>query len=1549
MADLRYRGNAEAASGVLPDAAKVQVLTAIAALQKDTGDEDALGDAASQTRNLVVSDAAWTLRDLAMKHRDISKFAVESGGIQALVSAIRDRPNSEAVQWKATSALGQLVLCEGQASQALVGEVGGVEVVISALRGHPNSEPVQEHGAEALAAIVTGHEENQTRARKGGGVEAVVVSLEHHVGRELLQRWASAALAGLVANSPDSQMRARRANALEVLKRTFQKHAGCLQVEEQACEALRQLVAGSKDNQRLACRSGLVPPVVAALKKHRTSKELQVKALAALSHLVVTCSDAQRQAGEAGAATVLHAALKAFATDDTVQELACEALGHLVANDELNQNLARETALVEAVIQTVLGRNSIPAGLQGQALSTLGLLVAGNTESQGVAGEAGGVEVLADGLRRQSDSEAVRMHAAVALEHFAKCHPENQLLARQEGTIEELITILRQYPNHSAVQKTCSSALQILIAENHTNTRVAVASGGIEEVTSALWRQSRSHQEHQEVAREAGLVEAIVHALEQQKTSAANKPKAPQNKHQEKRMETSSPARLLQVLGELVESNYENQSIAGNAGGVEAIVGVMKACAQKEDIQERAAETLGKLLTDYGVGQRRAKACDASDVLVEAATSENQGLQAAAQQALEALFSGEHFPKRIMETEYGRKHSTASAISDVSMRGITLEQILDLQEVIQDSLRKYDIVDKPPEGATAGRPKSARWEELSMYQVRDHFIMPLTQQGQCSFAELVAQGRQPPMWMISHWWGTPFPYTVRMLQLQARSRQLHNASSVTYWCDAFANNQWDKHPLEGDVLKFPFARAMLGQSCMGTVLLCDPEVTALLRTWCVFEAHITQQLRSGALADRCDKKRYFLDILAPVIEKAEDSPQDLSKVTITMLQDAIGGSWNEVSDTEGVFFPLGVAHVGVGVNVCLAEVSEESDRRTILNFLCQGEASEEPPPAEHPKYDELNSFVHEVFASAELYRIASEQPDSCVEVAKDLLQLRANINSFVRQGQTALFAAAGADPAGGLAGNHNPASQRELLDLLLCARADVNHASADMKTVLDCATGLSEASLGLLVQHGAKSFVDVAPDLERTANQRLTQILATGFASEQQAFIGGDAGTNLGAAAERSVQASASILKLYHWAPCRIGMQTSLGRHQVHLAPERSKSVLQALESAGCKNTFHVHFGAQVPLLTLSLSLAPPDAQYNPSGVGGTSAALKRPRSPQAVLALRNGAGRLPPVNADIRSPANPRPQGFEGRRPWAEPDPILSDNLRIGAGPDPLPSVKAQAWQLSAGNATPSSGAAWAAPNGRGLRQSGTNGFLNINPSSPTVGLLSRGSSGFRPHTPTGLTPRRNPATDLDALAGIRWMQTSITSSKSAPSLHAVNLKAGNSNHGPEVKGLGSTDPFAGLDPGNPRAAGSGSLAARLAPAPPGSSPRRNTLPSIHGTQGEAAGVARIPVTPGNRPQGAVGSRPQVYTGSRQPAPAPPPKTSPSAGKDAGEATADRPPVRSGPRPARLQTGGQDSKGTANGSKVEPESPTAPVSRKASSRPSGRHGSRVSVSDLMD
>jgi len=416
-------------------------------------------------------------------------------------------------------------------------------------------------------------------------------------------------------------------------------------------------------------------------------------------------------------------------------------------------------------------------------------------------------------------------------------------------------------------------------------------------------------------------------------------------------------------------------------------------------------------------------------------------------------------------------------------------------------------------------------------------------------------------------------------------RDCRSPGAVTYWCCTMANNQHNiTSELEDeDLLKSPFARAMMSQRCMGTVLLVDPEVTPLTRIWCVFEARVTQQLRRGMLADRTEKQRFFLDIVAPVVQEDLECV-DMKKVSMTMLQDAIGESWHEVSDTHGVKFPLRVAEIGVTVDVRQARASHEEDRLSILNYVSHGIAAKDPPPATHPKYDELNNFVHSVFASAELYRLACEQPEGCVEKAAELLKLGADVNSFVREGNTALLAAAGADSTS-RPGSARPRVQHEFVELLLEHGANVNHVNSNKETVHERSWALPEETRALLLEHEAKTFEEAIPDLERRLNAQMAQLLATGFSSEWQAYEGGGAGTKLRGPAQRSLQAAASaVLKPYPWSVCTIEVQAST-RHQQKLAHSRAESVVFALESAGCENSFNVHFGAQSTLLRLSVSL----------------------------------------------------------------------------------------------------------------------------------------------------------------------------------------------------------------------------------------------------------------------------------------------------------------------------------------------------------------------------
>jgi len=328
--------------------------------------------------------------------------------------------------------------------------------------------------------------------------------------------------------------------------------------------------------------------------------------------------------------------------------------------------------------------------------------------------------------------------------------------------------------------------------------------------------------------------------------------------------------------------------------------------------------------------------------------------------------------------------------------------------------------------------------------------------------------------------------------------------ATLYWCCTMANNQHDLAELkDGDILQSPFARVLTSQECVGTVLLCDAAVTPMRRVWCVFEVHLTEALRSRRI---CKKDGHLLDVAASVsVEQCRTTcsglkPAEMSTVgDPALLQDASNGHWQECSSAQGLYFPLEVARVGTQVDIAKATASVESDRNAILNYVATGAAKRSPPPTVHTQYDGLNAFIHGIFASAELYRLACERPTGCVEQARRLLQLRGDPNKFVRAGNTALFAAVGADPA--VPNNLGSIGDGiSLLELLLDSRADPNIVNSKGLTVIDCAHHLSRDAVDLLHRYRAKPIEEVAAVHEELINQELEKVLNKGFASESLAF-----------------------------------------------------------------------------------------------------------------------------------------------------------------------------------------------------------------------------------------------------------------------------------------------------------------------------------------------------------------------------------------------------------------------------------------------------------------
>ena len=184
-------------------------------------------------------------------------------------------------------------------------------------------------------------------------------------------------------------------------------------------------------------------------------------------------------------------------------------------------------------------------------------------------------------------------------------------------------------------------------------------------------------------------------------------------------------------------------------------------------------------------------------------------------------------PKR-----YLRRGAT---IEDTALRGITSEQLANLEAFIKDVLGKVEIVETDERSPLYG--KRLTWENVDMYSVCKYFVKPLTKPHKCSLVDLVSEAEeQRPKWFVSHAWSTPFSHTVSMLNFHRQSRDL--PPTTPYWICTFANNQHFLDELGGDVLETPFARAIQLTDCVGTLLLVDEKCTTMKRARCLLEGFV---------------------------------------------------------------------------------------------------------------------------------------------------------------------------------------------------------------------------------------------------------------------------------------------------------------------------------------------------------------------------------------------------------------------------------------------------------------------------------------------------------------------------------------------------------------------------------------------------------------------------------------------------------------------------------------------------------------------------------------
>lgn len=220
------------------------------------------------------------------------------------------------------------------------------------------------------------------------------------------------------------------------------------------------------------------------------------------------------------------------------------------------------------------------------------------------------------------------------------------------------------------------------------------------------------------------------------------------------------------------------------------------------------------------------------------------------------------------------------------------------------------------------------------------------------------RGAQDPDWFISHWWGTPFVDSVRMLKFHAKIRNFPYVSK--FWMCTFANNQHNLAELAvTSVLDTPFAKAILSETCKGTIALMT-EKTAMPfdRIWCILEDFVSLTLTT-------DKQTHHLLDVASIIPDREEqimAPEHpWNTLCAALLTDQGDGTYQDHGgDNEaevGCWFPAEVSFRAVRIEINSAHASNQSDKTHILRLIGDQNV-------------EVNRILRSKFAPAAMYNWA---------------------------------------------------------------------------------------------------------------------------------------------------------------------------------------------------------------------------------------------------------------------------------------------------------------------------------------------------------------------------------------------------------------------------------------------------------------------------------------------------------------------------------------------------------------------------------------------------
>eukprot|EP00658_Telonema_sp_P-2_P066886 TRINITY_DN55848_c0_g1_i1.p1 TRINITY_DN55848_c0_g1~~TRINITY_DN55848_c0_g1_i1.p1 ORF type:complete len:318 (-),score=40.74 TRINITY_DN55848_c0_g1_i1:259-1212(-) len=302
---------------------------------------------------------------------------------------------------------------------------------------------------------------------------------------------------------------------------------------------------------------------------------------------------------------------------------------------------------------------------------------------------------------------------------------------------------------------------------------------------------------------------------------------------------------------------------------------------------------------------------------------------------------------------------------------MTLQQLRTFAQNVRGMTDEGKIVDESVHSHTQGQ--TLRWEEVNVYHIYDHVVVPRTKDRACSYMELVALGPQKSEFHVSQPWLTPFKLTMSAIEWHAEALLLPD--TTVYWIDVFAFNWHDpsRDQHRYNVEEAAFHRVLADAT--GLVVVLDRDASAMGRAWVVLELYTALALKKS------------VDLLC-----------DTGCVATT--RPFAAGVW-EFGD-----FDHEIASRMFERRVQDSESSHPDGRTNVLNAICKTDS----PPTQHREYDRFNERINRAVAGPLLRHAASI---GCVErvarvfAASTVSANAASLRGLLGEGPIHMGAAAG--------------------------------------------------------------------------------------------------------------------------------------------------------------------------------------------------------------------------------------------------------------------------------------------------------------------------------------------------------------------------------------------------------------------------------------------------------------------------------------------------------------------------------------------------------------